>query len=384
MESYTKPLAKYKERASQWGRQGLGLHLSLRAYSVYIASVLSFVTQLEPLPLELFDAAELFMCRRLFPGPNYWVKPAVLHQLRELGSNICLQDLRVTSVAARSRVFRASAGGGADIRRRERRLQQTFAISGVSHCLWLRTWADANFFSNVVDADRQVDAAIAARRAANALPLRFVRFAENRTDEDGKTRQWQPVATALMHQSTMVATVAHMGNRLRRLKLDILPGDRVTRARRILGELYTLTATRVVAAVLRCFLNGWTTQRRLFGIRGCRCRLGCRIGTDDLEHIISCPFAHQLAERHLQIRQPPVNKRADASMCMSEAYLDGSCLLNGPSDRDAVLRARATSMYALYSVYNALRHNSISLAELDGAFAQSCRNARLAFHADED
>ena len=79
MESYTKPLAKYKERASQWGRQGLGLHLSLRAYSVYITSVLGFVTQLEPLPAELFDTAEICMCRRLFPGPNYWVKPAVLH-----------------------------------------------------------------------------------------------------------------------------------------------------------------------------------------------------------------------------------------------------------------------------------------------------------------
>ena len=182
----------------------------------------------------------------------------------------------------------------------------------------------------------------------------------------------------------MVATVAHMGNRLRRLKLDILPGDRVTRARRILGELYTLTATRVVAVVLRCFLNGWTTQRRLFGTRGCRCRLGCRLGTDDLEHIIRCPIAHQLAERHLKLRQPPVSGRADAFMCMSEAYLDGSCLLNGPSDRDAVLRARGTLMYALYSVHNAFRHDSISLAELDGAFAQSCRNARLAFHADED
>jgi len=36
LESYTKPLAKYKERATQWGRQGLGLHLSLRAYSIYI------------------------------------------------------------------------------------------------------------------------------------------------------------------------------------------------------------------------------------------------------------------------------------------------------------------------------------------------------------
>jgi len=145
LESYTKPLAKYKERASQWGRQGLGLHLSLRAYSVYIASVLGFVTQLEPLPTELFDAAEVFMCRRLFPGPNYWVKPAVLHLLRELGSSIGLQDVRATSVAARSRVFRASAGGGAELRRRERRLRHVVAISGVSHCLWLHTWVGGIF-----------------------------------------------------------------------------------------------------------------------------------------------------------------------------------------------------------------------------------------------
>ena len=64
--------------------------------------------------------------------------------------------------------------------------------------------------------------------------------------------------------------------------------------------------------------------------------LQVRFGTDDLEHIIRCPIAHQLAERHIEIRQPPVNGRADAVMCMSEAYLDGSCLLNGPSDRDAV------------------------------------------------
>jgi len=112
--------------------------------------------------------------------------------------------------------------------------------------------------------------------------------------------------------------------------------------------------------------------------------LGCKLGADDLEHIIRCPITHELAERHLKLRQPPVSGRADAFLCMSEAFLDGSFLLNGPSDRDAVLRARGTLMYALYSVHNALRHNSITLAELDGAFAQSCRNARLAFHADED
>ena len=75
MESYTKPLANYKERASQWGRQGLGLHLSLRAYSVFIASVLGFVTQLEPLPTELFDTAEI-------------VCAVVFSQVRTIGSSL--------------------------------------------------------------------------------------------------------------------------------------------------------------------------------------------------------------------------------------------------------------------------------------------------------
>jgi len=182
----------------------------------------------------------------------------------------------------------------------------------------------------------------------------------------------------------MVTTVAHMERRLRKFRLDILPGNRVHRARRILKELYTLTASRVVAAVIRCFLNGWITQRRLFGARDCRCRFGCELGTDDLEHIIRCPVTHQLAERHLQLRPPPVDLRADAFLCMSEALLDGSFLLSSPADRDGVLRARGILMYALYSVHNALRHHTITLAELDGAFAQSCRNARLAFRADED
>ena len=240
------------------------------------------------------------------------------------------------------------------------------------------------FFANVVEADRQVVDAISDRRTANTLPLRFTRYKGPRYGDEGRFHKWQPVATALLHPTSMVATVAHMGRRLRQFRLDTLPGDRVLRARRILKELYALSATRVVAAVLRCFLNGWTTQRRLFGTRGCRCRFGCRLGTDDLEHIIRCPVTHQLAERHLKLRQPPVGMRADAFLCMSEAFLDGSFLLNGPPDRDAVLRARGTLMYALYSVHNALRHNTITLAELDGAFAQSCRNARLAFHADED
>jgi len=170
LESFRKPLIKFKDRAALWARQALGLHLSLRVYSVFSASVLGFVAQLEPLPEKLFDEAELYACRRLFSGPNCWIVPNVLHVLKELGSNICLQDVRATSIAARSRVFRASREGGESLRRREKTLRQVIIDSRVSHCLWLGSWANSNFFSSVVDADKQVIAMINLRRARHTLP----------------------------------------------------------------------------------------------------------------------------------------------------------------------------------------------------------------------
>ena len=97
-----------------------------------------------------------------------------------------------------------------------------------------------------------------------------------------------------------------------------------------------------------------------------------------------CLVTHLLAEKHLHLRPPPVKLRADAFLCMNEALLDGFYLLRAPADRNGVLQGRGILMYALYTVHNALRHHHITTSDLDGAFAQCCRNARLAFHADED
>ena len=47
------------------------------------------------------------------------------------------------------------------------------------------------------------------------------------------------------------------------------------------------------------------------------------------------------------------------------------------------LSSRSFALPILLSVERWLGLLGISLAELDGAFAQSCRNARLAFHANE-
>ena len=75
--SWTAPIRKYLDRAQQWGKLGLGLHMSIRAYSTYILSVLMFVGQLEPLP-HSFDGFVVTARRRLFLGPHKWIVQAVL------------------------------------------------------------------------------------------------------------------------------------------------------------------------------------------------------------------------------------------------------------------------------------------------------------------
>ena len=50
LHSWDKALVKYIDRSEWWGKAGYGLMLTLRAYQVYISSVLGFLCQLEPLP----------------------------------------------------------------------------------------------------------------------------------------------------------------------------------------------------------------------------------------------------------------------------------------------------------------------------------------------
>ena len=115
-KSWGSPLDKYAARATLWGALGLGLHMTLRAYRIYAASVLLFVAQLEDLP-STFDHAEATACRRLFPGPHLWITPGVLKELRALEFPTDLARIHTIAVAAKSRVVRYEnvAQGGLQI-----------------------------------------------------------------------------------------------------------------------------------------------------------------------------------------------------------------------------------------------------------------------------
>ena len=54
--AWDKPLLKFAARAEQWGRLGAGLLFTLKAFRVYMVSVLLFAGQLERPPEGLQDA----------------------------------------------------------------------------------------------------------------------------------------------------------------------------------------------------------------------------------------------------------------------------------------------------------------------------------------
>ena len=140
---------------------GLGLHVSIRAYSTYILSVLMCVGQLEPLP-QSFDGFEATACRRLFPGPYKWIVPAVLKQLKAMHFPVELKDAATVSVAARSRVLRTEnlQQGGFRVRERDRAIQRAMNQCADDYYVWAVQWIPNLSFSHLVAADNLVQTTV--------------------------------------------------------------------------------------------------------------------------------------------------------------------------------------------------------------------------------
>ena len=66
-KAYDKALSKYLDRAASWGKAGGGLFATAVAYSSYVASVVSFLIQLDGLPPR-WPAVEAEAFRALVPG----------------------------------------------------------------------------------------------------------------------------------------------------------------------------------------------------------------------------------------------------------------------------------------------------------------------------
>ena len=107
---------------------GLGFFWATRAYSIYIASTMGFLLQLEELPPQ-WSTTEETACRRLFPGPWKWICPVDLHSVaKELGFAAEIPDMKTVSIAAKIRVLHREANGTMGRRIRQLRLDIETAL----------------------------------------------------------------------------------------------------------------------------------------------------------------------------------------------------------------------------------------------------------------
>ena len=340
---WQKALDKYTSRADLWAQLGLGLHYTTVAYNVYVASLLTFLLQLEVLP-EDWEHTEAAALRRLVPGPAHWVLPADLRALRRhYGMPQEFADMNEVSLAARFRVAHreAAASGGLAVASAVRRLDRSIADTDffwryVRWCSWFQgayvrnlsaavsTFQRAGITIQTVEADLGADAPLPrtrgqARRLAHGVQ-RAARAAWCRTLRS--------------HPETRLRA------KLARWRLPIYPRLRAIRGSAVLQRLARLVPPRVVAAVLRTWFNGWCTAHR-FQAHG-RCLFGCSMGQDSVDHYMGCLMLHRHGQLRLRLRAAPT---------FEERGLRFFLLAGAHELPDVILTRRALLLAAAYRLH---------------------------------
>ena len=340
--SWNAPLDKFMQRAEQWGKLGAGLLMTLKAFKVYIASVLLFVGQLEELP-SAFKHHEACACRKLFPGPMNWMTADGFRELKTLHFPEELKDIHSAVIAAKARVVNFEANGALDVQNRSEQLECLTGSSTSCSLVregWLGCWRNQSFLLNLNRARQHAQAAITRQPAG-----------VQGTQRTG----WQGRVAQLIYGRPKALALVHLRKRLDHWQLRLSPGLRLNRASHVLQVVSNSCQPRVWAAILRLLCNGWCTASR-FGGRG-NCRLGCGTCDDSIRHLACCPVARRLFAESLGIPRPALGLELDAFLFLDSQW----------RDVDHIKR-RAWATYALYRTYNGLRHRRFHHDQIDGAF----------------
>jgi hypothetical protein len=318
-ESFKQALQKFSERARIWGATEGGSMMTVMAYRVYVVSVLLFVLQLEDLPPEWQDQ-ERRAVQELLPGPFQWLPMELAYDLRRLGLPGELPDLRDLRPAIRLRVLRSLTGHPVRLqldtmhRQLAQSMQQTDFINRAG--AWA-DWYNTSYVAKLLEAKGEyrrhgktidsIEHDVAGhsprpwpRKLAAKVKANFQKEASKQLQEVARRRH------GLLEMK--------LNLKLRRWKLDVLPGHRAARVLQAMASIRGKISPRCHFGVLRAVLNGWMTGRR-FGQRhgdGACCRLGCQ-GDDSVEHYSSCPVAAAVASSWLGLgrQSSPAGRLAD-------------------------------------------------------------------------
>ena len=372
--AYDKALAKYLDRAAMWGTAGGGLFATATPYSVYVASVISFLIQLDRLPPQ-WDGVEREALRRLVPGSTQWTDPSDLHNLAVMGFPRSFVNMRSRRLAAQFRVahLEARSSGGLRVQERARALRQALRTTDnlVVAVDW-QEWFSRGFLL-------QLDATV-AECAGLGITLRTVEdrvlsTAETprvchplpRRDADKLRRNFQKTVQLMLPRRTDAELERRLRHKFDRWRVDVWPRVRATNGLAFLRALRTRVPPRAWAAVWRALWNGWPTHRRTQGREGLAGCLFCCSdeAPDSLEHYASCQRVHAVAGQCLRLPRRASPPARLAAFLGIDSHVR--------EDTDLAVRT-AIQIAAVYRVHFLCRHGRVCRgAAAEEALWQSCR-----------
>ena len=328
-KSWSKPLRKYSQWYLTWGALRLGALLNIVVYRSFIASVLSYVWQLEPLPDHLMDNFQKALVQ-LAPGPGSWVSRGDLCNLTSFGFPCEFSDPRWTALAAKLRVVYTVA---TDCQQRRKEIEVLPLEMGRRP---FPSWHRKCYFSVLAEAVDHcrlrgvTTQQIAKESASNQDALGFQSLAEQMISSK--------FADPYFQESRIRAKSVFW-------KFNILPGHL---ERRVVGRFRLLDARaspKVWFVYFRTLWNGWVTHDRMKQILSPRpCVLGCGFDEDRVDHYCCCNVYWDF------LRRP----RPQGMGIQSPRAKDTAMLLSKHLSSDDVLRL-AFGLYGLYRTVNTAR-----------------------------
>ena len=229
--SWTSPSQKFLDRADLCGKLGLGLLHSIEAFQVFIASVMMYVAQLDPLPPD-FPSLEGRACRSWLPGPKDWISTGFLKGMTTAFFPKELPDLQLSSVAARARVatHEDALHGGLRVRHRARDLRRVMhAADNSFHVGRFAQWLKGNFLFSLEAATDTLQ-----KREQHLRHDTSMMYSEGLPNQE--RQGWQARATKVLVSGNEVEARVHIRKRLDRWQIATLPSHRVERWLNILPQ----------------------------------------------------------------------------------------------------------------------------------------------------
>jgi hypothetical protein len=345
--SWIRPREKCLQRLSEWHWSEMGLHPAMETYGIYVASVLTFVAQLQRPPDDLHNL-ESTAVRRIAPGPGNWCSVNDLKFGTFLGLHASLRPLHETCEAVMMRTFHweAHSQGGIPWRHLHSQLQDALRKSDkvFLQASWARWFASHTPTVMLALHDKWsnvgVEVSSLRRNIGGAGHGPLDRRQEQRLRR--RTQGWF-AREFLAHKKFDVH--ARLRHRLQRWRLPGMPRKNADCVAKQLRQLRKLVPPRVSAAVLSTIFNIWTTARRMRHIRNTEssCVLECSTtAADSIEHYVHCPVWRKWQRARLQNR-------------LEHSTLQ-HFMLATPMRKDR-LSLQAAGVYVLYRTVNHLRHN---------------------------